>query len=225
MDFGKYQDIAEHMKASLSENNCLHTYRVLNYALQILETEKEANAEVVILSVLLHDIGRMKKTSEDSEGESSHAQKGSKKSNELLAEKGYSEEVANQVSECIISHSRSDKNEPQTLEAKILFDADKLDMTGAVGVARAIISGRAGKPLYLIDEDGFPLKGKKKETPSLFRDYKQELEKITGIFYTEKAQKIAIKHQKTMDCYFEQLLREVDKNHETGMKLFRKYCK
>ena len=98
-------------------------------------------------------------------------------------------------------------------------------MTGAVGTARAIVAGRAGKPLYLIDEDGFPLKGKKKETPSLFRDYKQELEKTVSIFYTAKAHKIALKHQKTMDLYFEQLYKEVDKNHENGMKLIHKYCK
>jgi uncharacterized protein len=143
----------------------------------------------------------------------------------MLVGKGYSEEISKQVSECIASHSRDDKNEPKTLEAKILFDADKLDMTGAVGTARAIVSGRAGKPLYLVDEDGFPTKGKKKEAPSLFRDYQQELRKITPVFYTAKAQKIAIKHQKTMDSFFEELHREVNKNHENGIQLLHKYSK
>jgi len=224
MGFGKYQNIAEYIKANLSENNYLHTYRVFNNALQILETEKEANAEIVILSVLLHDIGRIKRAAETAEATPSHAQTGSRKSYGFLVEKGYSEDIANQVSECIISHSRGDKNEPQTIEAKILFDADKLDMTGAVGTARAIASGRAGKPFYLIDEDGFPMKGKKKEDTSLIKDYQQELQKMTRVFYTSKAQKIAIKQQRTMDDYFEQFLREINKNHENGMKLANKYC-
>jgi hypothetical protein len=68
------------------------------------------------------------------------------------------------------------------------------------------------------------MKGKKKEAPSLFRDYRQNLEKITMVFYTNKAQKLAIKNQKIVDAFFGQLHKEVDKNHENCMMLLNKYC-
>ncbi|MCL2760177.1 MAG: HD domain-containing protein [Desulfuromonadales bacterium] len=223
----KYQDIAEYVQAELNAKDCLHTYRVLNYALQLIGTEDNVNVEVVILSALLHDIGRIKKSAKDSKNVPSHAQTGSEKAYELLIEKGYPEEIAKQVSESVLSHSKNSKPKPQTIEAKILFDADKLDMTGAIGTARAIqLAGATGVPLYLTDKAGFPIKeGKKKEAPSLFKDYQQELKKMTKVFHTAKAQKIAIKHQKTMDSYFEKLHKEVDKNHKNGMKLLHKYCK
>ena len=225
MNNGKYQDVLESMKEHLTQDDCLHTYRVLNYALQILETEAEANPEVVILSAILHDIGRAKRGGGEM-ADKSHAEIGAEKSRALLAEKNYPEETIRLVSECILSHSRSAESEPQTLEAKILFDADKLDMTGAVGATRAIQAAAAdGKPLYHLDDEGFPLNGKKKEPPSLFQDYQQKLEKITVLFYTEKACKMAIKRQKAMDDFFGTLHKEANKNHENGMKLLHKYCK
>jgi uncharacterized protein len=155
----------------------------------------------------------------------SHAQRGAEKSYALLLDMGYADETAKHVSDCILSHSLSGGAEPDTTEAKILFDADKLDMVGAVGAARAIAAACANqKPMYIMDEMGFPLKGKKKEDPSLFRDYKQEFDTIGAVFYTEKAKKMSIKRQKAMDGFFAELHREVDRNHENGIALLHKYC-
>ena len=219
-----YQDVLEAVKELLCQDDFLHTQRVLNYALQILETESKANPEAVILSAILHDIGRAKNgTGFLSSG--SHAETGAEKSREILAGKEYPEEVIQLVAECILTHSNKSEAKPQTLEAQILFDADKLDMTGAVGVARAIQAAADGKPFYQVDEDGFPLKGKKKESPSLFQDYQQKLDKTSTLFYTDKARKMAIKRQKIMDDYFSNLHNEIDKNHENGMKLLHRYCK
>jgi uncharacterized protein len=221
----KYQTALEHMKELLNQDDCLHTYRVLHYALQILETEPEANSEAVVLSAIFHDVGRIKrKTSRPSV--KSHAEIGAGLSRKFLTKEGYPEETILLVSECILTHSRNAASEPQTLEAQILFDADKLDMTGAVGTARAIQEAAMdGKPLYQLDDDGFPLKGKKKESPSLFQDYYQDLGNIVNLFYTEKARKIAIKRQITMDDFFGSLHDEVHKNQENGMKLLKKYSK
>jgi uncharacterized protein len=197
---------------------------VLNYALQILETEPKANPEAVILSAIFHDIGRVKNGT-GSLSSKNHAEAGAEKSREFLTEKNYPEDIIQLVSACILTHSNGSETEPQTLEAQILFDADKLDMTGSVGVARAIQAAANEKPFYQVDEDGFPLKGKKKESPSLFQDYKQKLDKMSSLLYTEKARKMAIKRQKTMDDYFSSFHNEVDKNHENGMTLLHKYCK
>jgi uncharacterized protein len=226
MDHAKYQNIAAFMEDCLKGdiNNLLHSYRVLNYALQILASEPEACAEVVIIAALLHDIGRMEKKPGRKE-KAFHAKAGSEKSRAFLLENGYTEETAGQVAGCILTHSLNAETPPQTLEAQIVFDADKLDLSGAVGATRAIAAAAlTGEPLYVLDEAGLPLSGKKKEGPSVLRDHKQRLKELPQIFYTAKAQKIAAKQQEAMDSYFENLRREINKNHKNGRRALEKYC-
>ncbi|MCL1873277.1 MAG: HD domain-containing protein [Clostridiales bacterium] len=230
MEYGKYQNIVEFMEECMQGDisNRLHTYRVLNYALQILETEASACREVVIVAALLHDIGhKERRYGRKIPGDVPyHAKVGSEKSYGFLIGNGYEEEIAKHVADCIFTHSLNSKIPPKTLEAKIVFDADKLDLTGAMGAVRTALSGAAaGEPLYLLDGEGIPSRGKKKEDPSLLRDYQQQLKKLLKVFNTAKAQKIAAKQQKTMDLYFEELLREVGKNHKNGNRLAQKYCR
>ena len=220
MDYGKYQDISDYTRSCLNAGDFAHSCRVLNYALQILDTEKNADASVVILAAILHDVGRANGEAED------HARRGSENSYAWLVEKGYADELARQVADCILTHCSCSETSPQTLEAKILFDADKLDTTGAVGTARAIIqSAQAGIPVYALGEDGLPLGGKKKEPESLIKEYRQKLKKLETIFYTKKAKKIALRHQEAMDAYFEKLSKEIDRNYKKGNELLKKHSK
>ncbi|MCL2853226.1 MAG: HD domain-containing protein [Defluviitaleaceae bacterium] len=219
MDYGKYQRAAEYMRNCMTDqvHDCTHIYRVVNYALQILETEPQADAEVVVLAALLHDIGR-----DDESSGKSHAESGSEKAYAFLKDAGYPEETAGHVSDCILTHRYNSKNSLKTLEAKILYDADKLDLSGAVGTARTILfGGMIDEPMYLMDEHGLP----RADAACLFREYLKKLRKLTNVFHTSKAQKIAAQRQKTMDSYFKQLIREVEKNHKSGLKLIGKYCR
>ena len=219
MHYGKYQEVIGHIKYCLKPEDFAHTLRVLGYALQILKSEKAADAEVVILASLLHDIGRA-----DGNGYE-HYRKGSEQSRAYLTEKGYEEALAARVADCIATHSTHSNEKPQTLEAKIVFDADKLDTTGAVGTARVIAQyAHEGKSLYVLGDDDQPLAGKKEEAPSLLRKYKRKLKGLEEVFFTDKAKKIAEKHQETMDEYFKQLKKEVNDNHEKMEKLLSKYC-
>ena len=227
MDYGKYKTIVSFMEECMkgNKNSCLHTHRVVNYALQILETEPSATAEVVIIAALLHDIGCHEKRS-GNKGKAYHAKVGSEKSYTFLIENGYTEDIARHIADCILTHSLNSALSPETLEAKIVFDADKLDLTGAVGTFRAILSSTlAGEPLYLLDEEGIPLSGRKKEGPSLLQNYQQQLKKLPRLLHTAKAQKIATKQQKTMDCYFKELKREIAKNHKNGSRVVAQYCR
>jgi len=219
MTYGKFQDVVDYVRSCFDDDDYAHTCRVLNYALQILDTEKDADASVVILAAILHDVGRAGDEAED------HARTGSGKSYAFLVGKGYATELAKHVAACIMTHCNCSETAPQTLEAKILFDADKLDTTGAVGTTRAIVQCRQdGLPMYILGEDSLLLVGKKEGPASLIKMYKRKLKKLERVFFTKEAKKIAAKRQPVMDKYFESLINEIDKNYKNGNELIEKYC-
>lgn len=198
-------------------HNSLHVYRVLNYAIQITDAIENVDTEVVIISALLHDIGRVDEMKNPS---LCHAEVGSEKAKNFLIGNGYGEEKADHIANCILTHRYKKSREPQTIEAKIIFDADKLDLTGTVGVARAILfGGQIEEPLYLVGEDRFPTKGIPSEGASLFREYNRKLNKLFLKLYTEKAKEIGREQQNTMDSYFNNLFQEVNRNYFNGKKL------
>jgi len=216
MEYGKYQEVVDHVQSIFNAEDFAHTIRVLNYALQILNTEEEANIEVTILAAIMHDVGRIRGRNKN------HNTLGSKRSFDFLVEKGYSGEVARHVADCVLTHSSDSETKPQTLEAKIVYDADKLDMVGAVGTVRIISQCRKDSiPLYVLDKNNLPAKGKKSGAESLLTIYKQELSDIA--FYTKKAKKIAAKHKKIADGYFKGLTKELSSNYEKGKEYAKKY--
>ncbi len=118
-----------------------HTLRVWAIAQRIGSKEqRNYNLEVLELAVYLHDISRQEE--DDSNGSVDHAKLGAIKAEEILTSLNYSDSIRQQVTRCIETHRfRKNKNDqqPESVEAEILFDADKLDALGAVGVARAYI--------------------------------------------------------------------------------------
>jgi len=114
-----------------------HVNRVLNSCLYI---GKKLNANLLILeiSALLHDIGR-KHENNDIEGKN-HAELSAGMALNFLKSRDFQlshDEIEN-IIHCIRSHSFSNNHLPNTLEAKILSDADKLDALGAIGLFRTI---------------------------------------------------------------------------------------
>ncbi len=198
-----------------------HVYRVLYMAAHLAETELLANREVVLLAALLHDIGR---SSENEELEGHHAVIGAKMAKEFLLENGWEQPMADHVAECIRTHSYSHKDKPLTVEAQIVFDADKLDLSGAIGAARAIAYGaKIEEPLYKVGAGGMPLAGSLEEEQSLFKEYSQKLSQMDNLFFTREAKRIGAKRQKTMDFYFRKLKNEVDECYGTGRSLLHKW--
>ena len=148
-----------------SAHDSLHVYRVLCQALRIARGYNEVNQDILIASCLLHDIGRMK---EFQNPKLCHAIEGGKMAYMFMKELGWNEEDCTHIQDCITTHSFRTDNQPKTLEAKILFDADKLDVSGALGIARSLIyKGQVGEPLYAVDEKKI-YKGQKLCEPESF---------------------------------------------------------
>ena len=221
----EFQKIESFMLECMDDtvHDCLHSYRVLNYAIQIADATEKVDMEVVIISALLHDIGRVDEIKNPT---LCHAEVGGEKAKKFLINNGYCEEKANHVADCIITHRYKKSREPQSIEAKIIFDADKLDLTGTVGVARAILfGGQIEEPLYLVGEDNLPTKGLPTEDASLFREYNRKLNKLFLKLNTEKAIEIGKQQQKTMDLYFKKLFEEVNRNYSNAKQTLNKILK
>lgn len=191
-----------------SAHDSLHVYRVLCQALRIARGYNEVNQDILIASCLLHDIGRMK---EFLNPKLCHALEGGKMAYTFMKELGWSEEDCTHIQECITTHRFQTDNQPKTLEAKILFDADKLDVSGALGIARSLIyKGQVGEPLYVVDEENKIYKGQKLcEPESFLKEYHFKLIPLYEKFYTEEAFEIAQKRKAMTTMFYNELLDEI----------------
>jgi len=191
-----------------------HVYRVLYNALEIAKTEDGVDYDVLIGACLLHDIGRKEQFENP---DLCHAQVGGEKAYDFLIENGFEACYAEQVKHCIQTHRYRKSNPPQSLEAKILFDSDKLDVTGAMGIARTLVyKGKVSEPLYSTLPDGRVSDGENDITPSFLQEYKYKLENIYSKFYTTKAEEMAKERQHIAVAFYESLYREADEAYQNG---------
>lgn len=208
----KFDLLAAEVKRMLEESKDCHdwhhTERVLRNARQIAAREKKASMKVVELASLLHDICRPEEFS--SKGRKCHARMGAEKSVEMLREFGLGDkETTAAVSECVRRHRYRASDRPVTIEEKIVFDADKLDSLGAIGIGRAFhFAGRIGAEIHNSEEAALKSESYSREDTA-YREYLVKLMKIPEAMLTKTGKKLAIRRHKFMERYFRELNREV----------------
>lgn len=218
--FKKIKEIVE------KEENCTdvghnmeHTMRVYNMAVHLAKGEN-VNLEVIKLAALLHDIGGQKEI-QDKSGKTDHAVVGAQMAKSILEDLGFSTGKINHICDCIISHRYKTENRPKTKEAKILFDADKLDAIGAIGIARAFVwvGNNRAKIYYKPDNlDKYikeNLSGKTngriqdKSKHSFQIEYETKIKFLVKKLYTKKAKEIGKKRTKYFKAFLDHLEKEV----------------
>ncbi len=200
-----------------------HIYRVLYSALDIASKEKNVDYDVLISACLLHDIARQE---QNENPEICHAEVGAEKAYKYLIENNFEKDFAEKVKHCISAHRFRKNNVPETSEAKILFDADKIDATGTLGIARTLVyQGAMCEPLYTLLPDGRVSDGTNDETPSFFQEYKYKLEKIYSRFYTIRGKEIAEERRKTAESFYNDMFREVSSSYDNGIELIENIIK
>lgn len=200
-----------------------HIYRVLYVALDIAEQEKNVDYDVLITACLLHDIGRQEQFANP---QLCHAVIGADKAYTFLVNHGYGTDFAKKVASCIKLHRFRAGNPPQNIEEKILFDADKIDVTGTLGIARTIFyKGQVNEPLYTLNENGEISDGFNDDKPSFFQEYKFKLEKLYSKFYTQRGSEIAKQRQCSAIAFYENMCKEVSQSYETGPLILKKLLK
>lgn len=174
--------------------------------------------DVLVPAALLHDIARVIE-SQDKTGEVDHAVLGSEMAEDILKGLDYEKEMVEKIKHCIIAHRYRSGNEPKTIEAKILFDADKLDVIGSIGLARTfMIAGQFGQSILgtKIDSDYLEantsengrLKDVSKHSPYL--EYEMKFKKVPEKLYTKRAREIGKNRLSFMDEFFKRLDMEIE---------------
>lgn len=137
---------------SCSAHDIDHVMRVYNMCLYLAKG-KIVDLDVLKGAALLHDIAAVKET-QDISGNTDHAIVGAEMAKTILKKLNFSDNKIKHIMECIISHRYKTSNKPKTIEAKILFDADKIDTLGAIGIARSFAwVGKNGAKIYKKADD------------------------------------------------------------------------
>lgn len=188
-----------------------HVERVCNLAQNIGRQEK-ADLTVLQVACLLHDIGRQAEMK--SRGKFCHAEKGAEMAALILKKYKLESKIVANILHCIISHRYRNSHLPKTIEAKVLYDADKLDSIGAVGVGRDFLfAGYLKNALYTGREREL-VKLKKDRTytkdDTAILEYEFKLKKIKNKMLTGSGKKIAQKRHDFMALFFKKFWREVE---------------
>ncbi|MEM3507486.1 MAG: HD domain-containing protein [Candidatus Bathyarchaeia archaeon] len=189
----------------LSHHDKFHVERVYNLALQIAKGEVEnVDADVLKAAVLLHDVARVM---EDEGKVKNHAAESAKIAKKILQEVGFPKEKIEKVVYCIKAHRFRTNMKPKSMEAQILQDADRLDMLGAIGIAR--VFNRGGWGNIPIHDPSIPPKEKYdgKSLTSVNHIYEKIL-KIKDTINTRTGKKIAEERHKFVEQYLQRFLKE-----------------
>ena len=184
-----------------------HTQRVLRNALEISSRLTGVDTDVVTAGALLHDIGR---SAEDAAGggEICHAEAGAAMACELLKREGSGEEFALRVSRVVASHRYRGGTKPDTPEGAVVYDADKLDSLGAVGIGRAFLfAGACGAKLHNSTEEALSGESYGRDDTA-WREFLVKLRYLPGAMLTEPGRRLAAERFRVMEEFFRELVSE-----------------
>lgn len=187
-----------------------HIERVYRMSERLAKAEG-ADLEIVHAAALLHDA---EGTAPGGEARLEHHLRSAAFAGEILRAEGWLAERVAAVQHCVRAHRyRDDREPPATIEAKCLFDADKLDVLGAIGAVRvALYAALAGTPLYAPPSAQFLQTGKELpgELHSAYHEYLFKLRNVESRLFTPTARSLAQQRGEYLKQFFEQLIAEIN---------------
>ena len=169
-----------------------------------------ADLEILRAAALLHDAAGAAPGPDSKRLDHQHAS--ADFAARVLTEEGWPADRIAAVQHCIRAHRFRDKSEPPaTIEAKILFDADKLDVLGAIGAARVIAyAALDGNPFYYPPSEKFLQTGQEEpgEPHSAYHEHLFKLRQVSERMFTASAKALAAERLAYLDLFFERLIAE-----------------
>lgn len=208
--FAPYDALAEKLIPHAAEgddgsHDLAHIHRVFRNAMRI-HAEEGGDGTVLTASVLLHDCVAVEK---NSPLRSQASRLAAEKASLVLGDMGWERADIEAVAHAILTHSFSANIAPETLEAKILQDADRLDAIGMVGAARCFyIAGRLGSALY---DPADPLASNRPLDDRRFAidHFENKLFKLADGFQTEAGRQIARERHERLKQVLDMFLDEI----------------
>lgn len=195
----RYGELKAYMEQCMSDaaHDKEHIWRVLGYALRLAQSEGSVNYDLLITACLLHDIGR---AAQFEDPNLSHAAVGADMAARWLKEHGDPPEFCQAVRSAILAHSyRTGNGAAENIEGRILYDADKLDVCGVMGLLRTTsYCDYVGEPYYTAGEDGL-VEFTADAEASVVQEYCLKLSRIKDSFYTDAAKKIAEEYSRQLE--------------------------
>jgi uncharacterized protein len=185
-----------------------HVLRVYRMA-ERLGREEGADLEILRAAALLHDA---EGSAPESAGRADHHEHSAQFAAQVLEAEGWEAERIAAVQHCIRAHRfRGGGEKPESIEARVLFDADKLDVLGAVGAARTVAyAALAGQPAYVQPSAQFLAEGRKEpgEPHSSYHEYLFKLRHIKDRLFTSTAKAVAAERSAYLDEFYARLIAE-----------------
>ncbi|WP_428535992.1 HD domain-containing protein [Rhodopila sp.] len=188
-----------------------HLLRVWQNATSIAGREADCDRAVLTAAVILHDCVAVEK---DSPLRSQASRLAASRARAILAGLGWEAPRIDAAAHAIEAHSFSAGIAAETLEARILQDADRLDAIGAIGIARCFyVAGRMGSGLY---DPADPPAGRRDLDDRRFAldHFGAKLFRVAGNFQTEAGQALADARTRTMRRFVQALLDEIEGKSE-----------
>ena len=205
LDDSIFEDVKHRSEAFLrhSHHSKSHINRVYSLAVRIAR-EENADLDVVKAAVLLHDIAR---AMEDEGKILDHASEGAKIARKVLEDVNFPREKLDKVIHCIEAHRFRKGLEAKNLEAKVLQDADRLDILGAIGLARVFARGGwSNMPIH--DPTTLPKEKYDGRSLTSVNHIYEKILKVKDTINTNAAKKIAVERHTFVEQFLERLLKE-----------------
>jgi len=197
--------LAEEESASDAAHDGGHVRRVVANAKKLAEAEG-ADLAVVLPAAWLHDCVVIARNSPQ---RSSASRLAAEHAGALLRAVGYPAQHIPAIEHAIEAHSFSARITPQTLEAKVVQDADRLEALGAVGIARTLITGGAnGTPFYDLSEP-FPVTREADDRTSIIDHFFTKLLTLAETMQTVAGRAAAQQRAQFLKQYLTQLGGEI----------------
>lgn len=196
---------AERCAGAEPAHDFLHVLRVTENARRIAAAEG-ADLDVVLPAALLHELFNYPKNHPESHLSGDVC---AEEAARVLATAGVPAGLAEQICYCIRYHSFPRGVTPETLEGRVLQDADRLDAIGAIGIARCFSTGAAmGIPFY--DPDDPFCQGREPDDKRWSVDhFYRKLLRISGGLHTGTARAMAAERTAFMEQFLAQMGREL----------------
>lgn len=187
-----------------SGHDYFHTYRVFKNSEMLLNNLPEADKEICLLGAILHDVDDDKISPETHENKDN--------ARKFLGENNYPQDRIDIICKIIGDVSFSEGVTPQSIEGKIVQDADRLDAIGAIGIARTFAyGGNKGREIYNPDikPDLNRTKEQYKSTKSpTINHFYEKLLLLEELMNTDIAKEVARKRTEFMQNYLEEFFAE-----------------